>query len=886
MTSDNPLTYLCIENYTSTIPENSHVEEFKISQQGQLKQYIKKNKTMTFVLLIDSIDKSLVLNFAMLAFQLSQRVQINGFKYDFRLIGKANLKDHSLLVALVAQAKEAILFEATLCSLVNDLSNKSPLLFSEETAIKIIEDAFVTNHHISGLNESNITAKEFATEYIKQSFTRRKQKVKRFISPDVNENVVEVEVDFEKDLINFIGSHPGIIVLNGGVGSGKTKNGIIPCFEYFCSQNQKPILITPLIALTQKLVSDNRNYKVAQEKNILASQPGIASCVDTVVTNRDFIKYNDNSNVSIIDEYGECLNVFAQKERIGGSLTARAVALEEFFKLLNKPQVIIADALFSDLSAKQLVRMTGKKIFLLSNINAVPHKPKTINIVEEKQHIANLICERKSGDSIAVFNDSSQKNKKASLAIFNTVTGDDESIGVFVNASFLKKKRGKEYLANIDEELTKVQIHQFSPSITSGHSFEKKVMHSVNIISNKTTLPTQVIQSSSRFRLNEQIHLSFINPFMPSEHETSIEKILQSIVNEELVKNSKSIRSDLISSKYVLLIAELIKQNNEMRNNYCSNTIMMFEILGLKINNLASDELSQLLATKAIQIARTKISEERFDQFTDIVISEAEYVQLQKKRFYCSDTEQQKKDVYEFVIQYSIQGHHLLNDFVLCFDNYGKGFEHINNYKLLIGELAPANKEDTIKLLFLKKIVEVLKLKPNLSIKEWSENELTNINTFFKEGVFFIQGKAENVKDLFEVIFPYTKISDSEPITAVRGIFKNEFGLILQNRKGPWVNGSRPYIYWVDKQQLRDLSCMSDILSNDIVKSKLGLLKLYKIEFPALPIDERLSEEVNISLNEIENELNSVRQWVENHYDYPFSQQTYKAIYESDRQHS
>lgn len=881
MTSDKPLTYLCIENYTSIVPQKAHIEVFKITQIAQLKQHIKKNKTMRFVLLIDSTNQTIVLNIAKVAFQFSQRLKINGFEYDFREIGRANLKEHSLLLALIAEAKEAIFFKAILYSLVSDLCNKAPLIFSEETAIKIIEEAFVSNHSISGLNEAEVTAKEFAMAHIKKIFINRREKVKRFISPEINENVIEVALDFENDLISFIGNNPGIIVFNGCVGSGKTKNGIIPCFEYFCSQGQFPILITPLIALTQKLICDDRNYKVAQDKNILGSQPGIASCVDTLVTNRDFIKYGVGSNVSIIDEYGECLNVFTQKERVGGSLTARAAAIEEFFKLLNKPQVIIADALFSDLNAKQLVRMTGKKIFLLSNTKAVHHNPKTINIVEEKQHLANLIKERESGCSIAIFNDSSQKNRKASLAIFNTVTGDDESIGVFVNASFLKKKKGKEYLANIDEELTKIQIHQFSPSITSGHSFEKKVMHSVNIISNKTTLPTQVIQSSSRFRLNEQIHLSFINPFMSSEHETSIEKILQSIVNEELVKNSNGIRSDLISSEYVLLIAELIKQNNEMRNNYCSNTIMMFEILGFKINNLASDKLSQLLATKAIQIARTKISEERFDQFTDIVISEAEYVQLQKKRFYCSDIEQQKKDVYEFVIQYNIHGHHLLNDFVLCFDNYGKGFGYINNYKLLIGGLVPENKEDTIKLLFLKKIVEVLKLKPNLSTKEWSENELTNINTFFKEGVFFIQGKAENVKDLFEVIFPYTIISDLEPITAVRGIFKNEFGLILQKRKGPCVNGSRPYIYWVDKQQLRGLSCMSDVLSNDILKSKLGLLKLYKFEFPELPIDERLSEEVNISLNEIENELNSVRQWAEEHYDYPFSQQTLKAIDEN-----
>lgn len=880
MTIDNTVTYISIENHNSTLPVNLHGEVFKVSQLSQLKAFVRKNKKINFIIVIDSIDKSLVLNLANIAFNFSKIIKINGIEYDFTKIGRSDLKEHEELKVLVDQAKEVVFFEAALYSLVHNLSYKAPLIFSEETATKILGESFVTNHKISGLNNSNdMYAKEVASAYIKQAFDKRREKVKLFISPEVNENIIEVKLDFEKDLINFIGNNPGVIVFNGGVGSGKTKHGILPCFEYFCSQNQRPLLITPLIALTQKLINDDRNYKIAQKKNNLTQQPGIATCLDTVTTKREFIKYSKNSNVTIIDEFGECLNIFTQNKRVGGTLTARVTAIEEFFGLLNKPQVIIADALFSDLSARQLVKMTGKKVFLLSNTNSVHHKSKVINIVEENQHLSNLINERKSGKSIALFNDSSQKNKKASLAIFNAVTGGDESIGENVNANFLKKKRGEEYLSNIDEELVETQIHQFSPSITSGHSFERVVMDSVNVISNKTTLPTQVIQSSSRFRLNEQISLSFIKPFMPSDYETNIDKIIKSIVSEEVMKNADCDRSELISNDYVYLIAELIQQNHEMRNDYCSNTILMFEMLGFEINNLASDKLSQELAKKAIKRASKEISEERFDQFTNDPITDNQYYQLFAKKYYCSNEEEQLRDVYEFVSQYRIQGHRLLVEPLLAYDKYGDGHEHLKNMNLLIGDSEPENKEQTIKFMFYREIVKRLKLTPNLLTGKWLPVDLNNLNVFFNKGTFFVDGKTESIKDLFEVIFSYTKVSDAQPITAVKAIFEKEFGLKINKKKQDQsINPNRPYEYWLDEQEVQILLNMPKVLSNDIVNSKLGLLELYKIYYSYHIIKPELIDAFNPNIDEVENKLQRAKKWAEEQYDYPVPLDTLNAI--------
>ena len=367
MTSDNPLTYLCIENYTSTIPENSYIEEFKVQQLSQLKEYLNNNNSTDYILLIDSVNKELVLSVAQIAFKFCLKFQINGFEYDFEKVGQSGLKDFKEFLVLIDQAKDFFFFETVLNNLVLSLSRYVPVLFNEQKAIEIVSAAFSFNHQIPLQNKNEtIKAKEYAIRYITQFFVARKSKVKKYISAEESKNVIRVELDFKSELISFIANNPGVIVLDGYVGSGKTKDGIIPCFDYFCGVKQKPILITPYIALTQKLVNDDRNYKVAQEKNILSQQPGIASCVDTVTTKRAFIEYIEMSNVALIDEYEECINAFTQNSRISGSLSSRVLAIKEFFKLLNKPQVIIADALFSDLSAKQIVRMTGKKVFLLN----------------------------------------------------------------------------------------------------------------------------------------------------------------------------------------------------------------------------------------------------------------------------------------------------------------------------------------------------------------------------------------------------------------------------------------------------------------------------------------------------------------------------------------
>ncbi len=122
MTSDNPLTYLCIENYTSTIPENSHVEEFKVHQLSQLKEYLNNNNSTDYILLIDSVNKELVLNVAQIALKFCLKFQINGFEYDFSEVGQSGLKDYKELLILIDQAKGFFFFETVLNKLVLSLS--------------------------------------------------------------------------------------------------------------------------------------------------------------------------------------------------------------------------------------------------------------------------------------------------------------------------------------------------------------------------------------------------------------------------------------------------------------------------------------------------------------------------------------------------------------------------------------------------------------------------------------------------------------------------------------------------------------------------------------------------------------------------------------------
>ncbi|XQW86286.1 hypothetical protein ACOYR1_06040 [Thalassotalea piscium] len=882
MTSYKPLTYICIENYTSTIPENSIVEEFKVHQLSQLKEYLNNRKPTDCVLLIDSLNKELVLNVAQIAFKFCLKFQVNGFEYDFTEVGKSGLKNYKELLVIIDQAKDFFFFEAVLNKLVLSLSRYVPILFNEQKAIEIVSAAFSFNHLIPLQNKNEtVKAKEYAIRHISQFFSTRRSKVKKFISAEESQGVIRIELDFKTELISFIANNPGVIVLDGYVGSGKTKDGIIPCFEYFCGVKQKPILITPYVALTQKLINDDRNYKVAQEKNILSQQPGIASCVDTVTTKRAFIEYIEMSNVALIDEYEDCINAYTQKSRISGSLTSRVMAIKEFFKLLNKPQVIIADALFSDLSAKQIVRMTGKKVYLLTNTNTRLHEAKEINIIDESQHVANLIKEREEVKSIALFSDASQQKKNKSLALFKTVTGGNNDIGENVNAKFLKTQKGKDYLSNIEERLHSIQIHQFSPSITSGHSFESAKMDSVNILSSKTILPNQVIQSASRFRLNNQISLSFNTPFMPSDYEIDIETIKEGLISEEIVSNKWIKRDELSTCKFFHLIAERVKHNNLMRTDHCSNTILMFEILGCKVSYSLKNIISKKSGKESLDKGEEAVSDERLERFTDNAISELTYQSIIARKHWCSPIEDQKKEVYEFIERYGLDKHPLLIDHVLKYDNFGEGYKHLINYNLLSGEDVDGCREMKIKQLLFKKMIEILKLSSDSLSEIWPASDLIALIDFFQKGIFIIDGIPEQVSSLLKV-FPNSKVSISQPLSTIKSIFKKELGLTVNRKKGSKiVNGERPYQYWIAKPEREKLMLMSDVISNDPYRSKYGYLKLYLNDFPDIPKEAELSEEGKPNTKELEQKLYLAKSWVEEHYDYPVALETLKAIDES-----
>ncbi|GAA6172031.1 hypothetical protein NBRC116592_17010 [Colwellia sp. KU-HH00111] len=879
MISDIPLTYICIENYSSTIPDNSIIEEFKVHQLSQLKEYLNNNKDTEFILLIDSLDNELIFSIAQIAFKFCQKFQVNGFKYDFTEIGISGLKNFKELLVLIDQAKDFFFFETILNKLVLSLSRYVPIMFNERKALDIVAGAFLYNHRIPLQNKNKtIRAKDFAISFITQFFSTRKNRVKKLISAEESQDVIRVELDFKAELIEFIGKNPGVIVLDGYVGSGKTKDGIIPCFEYFCDVKQKPILITPFIALTQKLIDDDRNYKVAQEKNVLNQQPGIASCVDTVTTKRAFIDYIEMSNVALIDEYEECINAFTQQSRAGGSLESRILAIKEFFKLLSKPQVIIADALFSDLSAKQIVRMTEKKVFLLTNTNTRHYDTKEINIIDESQHTANLIKEREEGKSIALFNDSSQKKKNKSLALFKTVTGGNKDIGENVNAKFLKTKRGKDYLINIEERLQSIQVHQFSPSITSGHSFENAKMDSVNILSSKTILPTQVIQSASRFRLNNQISLSFNNPFMLSDYETDLETIKENLISEEVVNSKLVKRDELLNCEYFQLITERVKHNNLMRNDHCSNTILMFEMLGCEVNYSPINCISKKSGKQSLDEGLEAVSFERLDRFTDNAVSEQTYQSIISRKHWCSPKEDQNKEVYEFINQYGLNEHRLLIDYVLEFDRFGEGFKNLINYKLLSGGKTEESRNCKIKQLFFKKMIEILKLSSDSLSEVWYTNDLKALIDFFQKRVFIIDGVPEPIATLFKV-FPYTKISVAQPLSTVKSIFKQEFGLKIDKIKlTKIIDGERPYKFRFSEPEKKELLLMSDLISDDLYKSKLSFLKLYIINFPDLPRDFVLNEEEKPNIEDLERKLQLAKAWAEDNYDYPVAHETLKII--------
>ncbi len=821
--------------YKTSNSDQLQAEQFRLDELVELKRFFKRHKHATLHVLNDN---NRVINAAAnTAFKYGVHLVVNQRRYRFN-DDNTHLNNRQITIELIKQAKDFVFFKAVQSKLINTMLLESPLYYSEQQAIDSVKSIFQIDNYISHEEMGQrINKKENTLDCLQAAFDERRAEAKSFISISPNSSLIYTELDFEKHLIEYVLENDGLFVLNDKIGSGKTKH-LLQLFEYFSDSGLKPIFVTPFVALTKKIIDDDRNYRSDKAKRDVDSLPGLATCIDSISAKRQFDGFRESSKITIADEYEECINAFTQSARMGQTLTSRSQALAKFAKLLNKPKVILADALFCDLSIEQLQKLTNKKIHILSNSAAPRYSAKKINVFDDKQHLFNLIEARKSGESMAIFNDASQQKFNKYRSIFDAITEGDTQLGHNVNAKFLRSKQGQIYLENMDKELQERKVHQFSPSITSGHSFEQVEMDSVNILSNKTILPTQIIQSTGRFRLNSELNLSFYKPNIPVDFEVSHQAIKGELIKEELYKNSSVEEEELQNNLYVDVIVQRIRQQRLMTKNYCANTLLMLEHLGCEITYGSNFDDHKNIAKKKLSHAESVLSAQYLFSNLEESVSEDNYLRLLSKSHWCTEEEEQKIKTYEFINHYQLHNHPMLIEEVLAFDCFGQGRQYIYNIELINSDIEFKEIELAYKKLVLGKLAKVTGLLES-DTSEWNSHDAASFVSWLAEEELVLSGIVEPIEKYFKVVFNYTKISRSQPASTIKALLEKEFGLrVVKKKETKFINGERPYRFNINHLDLEKQRAATKLTSNDQTERAQGLLYFYKQSFLEFELED------------------------------------------------
>ncbi len=821
--------------YKTSNSEQLLVEQFRFDELADLKRFIKRYKYATLHVLND--HNSVINAAANTAFKYGVHLVINQIHYKFN-DDNTHLNDRQVTIELITKAKELVFFKAVQHKLINTMLLESPLYYSEQQAIDSVKSIFQIDSYISHREMGQrINKKANTLDCLQAAFDKRRKQAKSLISISPNSSLIYTELDFEKHLIEYVLENDGLFVLNDKIGSGKTKH-LLQLFEYFSDSGLKPIFVTPFVALTKKIIDGDRNYMSDKAKRDVDSLPGLAACIDSISAKRQFDGFRESSKLTILDEYEECINAFTQSARMGQTLTSRSQALAKFAKLLNKPKVILADALFCDLSIEQLQKLTNKKIHILSNSAAPRYSAKKINVLDDKQHLFNLIEARKSGESMAIFNDASQQKFNKFKSVFEAITDGDHNLGYCTNAKFLRSKSGQEYLRNIDKELIEKKVHQFSPSITSGHSFEQVEMDSVNIFSNKTILPSQVVQSIGRFRLNNKVNLSFYKPNIPVDFEVTHQAIKNELIKEELYRNSSVEEEELQNNLYVDVIVQRVRQQRLMAKNYCANTLLMLEHLGCEITYGSDFDDHKNIAKKKLSYAESTLSAQYLFSNLEESVSEDKYLRLLSKSHWCTEEEEQKIKTYEFINYYQLHNHAMLIEEVLAFDSFGQGRQYISNIELINSNIGLKERELAYKKLVLGKLAKVTELLESDTPK-WTSYDAASFVDWLSKEKLILNGIVEPIERYFEVVFNYTKISKSQPASTVKALLEKEFGLqVVKKKETKFINGERPYRFSIKHADLDKLRAGKKLTSNDQIEREQGLLYFYKQSFPEFELED------------------------------------------------
>lgn len=739
--------FLCIENDAGVIlPDVAEVQYFRLKE---LEAFL-VNSNLTDRRYVLSVTDKYAVVAANLAIKYGVFLSILGEPYEFVQSCSTKITWGNLAMELISNARHEQVLKAACIEALEWQINDVPIRRSYDEITINLRASLINNKNL----KSDLASKVF-DECVSSFFCEKQAYVKGLLMPAIGGRVKQITMAYDDKLTKWIAKNPAIYVLNGRMGSKKTKNVIKPLFDQFCQSGDKPVLIAPTVALTHKLFSDERNYQNADFTDEKLS--GLASCIISATTKQQSKVYSDKSKVTLIEEFEECESSLTKAELIRPhTLRARVTAFSHWYKLLAKPTVVIADATFSNFSAQQLVKAGRDVVIVTPPASDLPHPQKEVCVFSENSLINQMKSDLESGDRVVNFCDGAQSNNGKADRVFKNVSRDVKDT-VNVNKTYMSGA-GTEYLNDIKSTIEAFQYHQYSPVITSGISIEAQEIKKICITSCKTLLPTQLIQSAGRFRAATKVNLSFDNTkrFEP----ISVDSIFR---NEYLVMvdsydevEVQKLKGDSNCKRLI----ERIQHINRMYQNYEFNVLTMFEFLGYEVSGSATNRKSLSLSKSDKQATWNQycfLIEQQYDDLYLAAQSHGQQASLIEAQINQSSKFNECLSLLRF---YRFPRHYNQLMDLLTFDDFGKGRVKINNYiNLNDGESGQRKLTDKINAAIVKQILQVLGICPVKLEGQYKTSDIHVLFEFISTGSVNIEGRDYRVLERLRCDHPYFRLS-------------------------------------------------------------------------------------------------------------------------------
>jgi len=811
--------YLCIAGSTQHTPEQTKSSKVIIENCINIEKLLEEQKYSGHkVIIVANGDKAYIA--AKLAYKHKKQCLINNQSFEFTKNCKSKLSYLDSLVVLVSQANQEKYFLESSKRLITEAIDKTPREYSYEVMRNVLNRAAPDL-----ILKNGSTAKEhLANEFLNKIEDRKRANRERISVEIDNKNIIALDLTYEQSVAHIL-KNKGTYLYNASTGDGKTERAINPLMKALSESSVKSLFMTSTILLTNALCSDERNYKNALANDTINDQSCIVSCLYSALLSPAFKQRRKECTFVAIEEMESCRDALTDNI-VGreGTLEQKVQAQSNFNEVLTVDTLVITDSHLSKESADHILKTTGRPIYVIKPVSK-PREQKNLTYYANKNIAIDNIRNTLEDGRALTFDDSRNEGSSSKFRVTDIQIEKDLDIkSIAVTSDYFKKDENINLMNNPTEFANQYDHILTSPAMKNGVSIKSKFDLN-SLLCHQTISLLDVLQQAERDRPN--INKALYVHSYGSKHKNKLTISSISIFEQQLTRgisrydvDTQRIRlKDLEATKDIV---NRIKHNNEMRSDYANNLLCMFELKGYNIEynyDKPTKEMNkeEKLAIKEEEVERYTVYKtlDKIDCISKINEKEENSRTLDEKRMSYA------ADVFSY---FNIDNKSAHLEDVFKFDMGGFGRKKINNLSLVHYETESEFYNLYVKEIIFKKLFKCLSI-DNFLNGQFSKSNYNDFYDYVTNGKISIEGKDNDVKDIFATEFPHIKYSDSTWL--VKNLLREEFGLRICEFKREAVNKNGDKVM----QKVREKGTRYYLMTIS-QKTACELMYFYQMAFP------------------------------------------------------